>query len=75
VTATFHDLWCRRQRAARASKFARAHALCGFCNPANEIEWLNRPLRGPLDPPWLRMAQKAWKREQAKNKRLHALKF
>jgi len=75
VTVTFRDLWLRRQRAARESKFQRTHQLARLLWDDNKIEWHQIDTEGLLARQKFDMAQQSSSRENAKRNRLRAKEF
>jgi hypothetical protein len=75
VTVTFRDLWLRRHRAARATRFKLAHNLNRALWADDAIEWRVIAPDGATAAALNRMAQQSSKRQQAKRNRLRALEF
>jgi hypothetical protein len=75
VTATFRDLWLRRQRKARAARFKLAHNRCLAVQQTVEIEWVEIDCSGLTDRIRSEVAEDPLKLELAKRNRLRASKF
>jgi hypothetical protein len=75
MTATFRDLWLRRQRAARRNRFAIAHARCIAHNYPDHIAWVKIDTEGLLCQQQTDAAKDPLILLNAKRKRLRALEF
>jgi len=75
VTATFRDLWLRRQRAARRNRFKIAHARCIAHNYPDQIEWVKIASEGLLRQQQTDAAKDPLDLANAKRKRLQRPKF
>jgi hypothetical protein len=75
MTVTFRDLWLRRQRVARATRFQLMHNLNRALWADDQIEWVKIDTGGlPALQKSSRLYQ-SWNSELAKRNRLRASKF
>lgn len=75
MTVTFRDLWLRRERKARAAKFALMKARNQQLWRTPDIEWVEIDTGGLTDRQFFDAAQSTLKSVNAKRNRLRALQF